>query len=91
MTDDLTVIHDPGKGIGFRIERMWAFLVIHDDGDEAVPAMAGPDGIWVPMIAADQERLSQLRPHAESMAKMLGKEIRLVRFDNMTTVETFNA
>lgn len=86
---EIVVVHDPG-GIGFSIDRMWAFLAVGDDGDEGVVATSGAmPGVMLPLVAADQERLGALRPVAAEIAKMTGRAIRLVRFDQRTEVEVF--
>jgi hypothetical protein len=83
----MMIIDDPG-GLGFRIERIWAFITIHDDGDEGVTSFRLPDGTLMPMIAADEARLHQLRPIAERLSRS-GKPIVLVRFDQRVEIERF--
>ncbi len=75
------VVHDPG-GRGFRIERLFAFVAVHDDGDESVVAVPiGPGGSLMPLVGADEARLADLRPLAERAARMLRKPVRLVWFE----------
>jgi len=76
---------DPG-GLGFRIDTLWAFVAIHEDGDEGLCG-AIINGNWMPLIAADHERLALLRPYAEHIAAKSGKPVRLIRFDLRTEVE----
>lgn len=75
------------KGLGFVVQEVWAYLVVHGDGDEAIPAFHTGSG-WMPMVAADRARLESLRPHAERTARASGKPVVLVRFDRRTDVET---
>lgn len=82
-----TEIHDPG-GLGFVITEVYAYLAVHDDGDEAVAGATMPDGTLMPLIAADPARLEALRPYAEAVARLAGKRIRLVRFTTRTDIET---
>lgn len=78
-----TLVYDPG-GVGFRIERLWAFLSIHKDGDEGLIALNG-----MPCIAADETRLVRLRPQVEDIVRETqghpwAKPIMLARFDRRT-------
>src|SRR5258708_14749537 len=53
-------VHDPG-GLGFRITEIHAFVVAHDDGDEALPAFSLPNGMILPLVAADSNRPESIR------------------------------
>jgi hypothetical protein len=59
---------------GFRITEITAFTTIGEDDEEGVVAFMG-DGVWMPMIAADITRLTQLRQHAE-LFRAAGTEVR---------------
>jgi len=83
---DTAVMHDEG-GTGFHIERLWAYVAVHDDGDEGIVG-ATVAGNLMPLVAADKARLDQLRPWAEAAARASDKAVRLVRFDRRTDVET---
>jgi hypothetical protein len=67
------------KGLMPHIGAMWAFLAIDSDGDEGVCAFKGPT-TWMPMVAADEKRLSSLRQMAQKLANERGVTIRLVKF-----------
>lgn len=86
MTDPLIV--DTGT-TGFRIDRLWAFLSIGEDGDEGVCSISTTLG-HMPMVAADRRRVDQLRPYAAKVAKTTGRPVRLARFDTRADEETFN-
>lgn len=73
---------------GFRIKDVWAFVAVGEDGDEGIMAMRQRDGSWMPMIAADEERIRLLRPIAEAQAEVTGTQVRLVRFHQRSEVET---
>jgi hypothetical protein len=83
-----TIIENPG-GLGFRIEKIWAFVSTQadDDNDEGVVA-ALINGSWMPLIAADEKRLQDLMPLALEMANDTDAAIRLVCFENRRTVMT---
>lgn len=72
---------------GFRIDAIWAYLSVDDDGDEGVMAMRGQND-WMPMIAGDERRRDLLRPVAEQQAKVGGVVVKLVRFHQREEVET---
>lgn len=70
-----------------RIETVFAFVVIDTDGTEGIPAVRGPDGMAMPLVAADPERLASLRPVAQLMAMRLGKRVELIRFTTRTHLD----
>lgn len=63
-----------------RIETCFAFVVVDDDGTEGVPAFMTPDGMFLPLMGADEARVESLMPVVQAMATDSGKEITLVRF-----------
>lgn len=83
------ILIGPQTGTGFVIKELWAVVVVHDDTDESVPAVRAPNGVFVPLIAADQTRLVWLKEQARHMANQTTKSFKLVRFDNRTDLETF--
>ncbi len=70
----------------FKVQEVFAFLMVGDDGDEAVPAVATPMGM-MPMVAADKERLDSLREAAKLVADSQGKRVVLARFHLRHDVE----
>lgn len=71
-----------------RVESMYAFLVVDDDGTEGVPAFF-TDGGWMPLVGADMERVESLRNVARGLATDLGKRITLVEFTTRTEKEVY--
>lgn len=70
-----------------KIEGMYAFLSVDaEDGNEGVMAYKMGDA-WMPLLAADGERLRVLRPLAEEIVRMTGKKARLVRFTGRIDME----
>lgn len=71
-----------------RITELYAYVVA-DSGpdDEGVPAWLGPDGAWMPMMGADLERAQSLRPEAEKVARLMGKQVTLIRSTGIEVVE----
>ena len=80
------MIIDDRPGLMPRIEHLWAFLSIDKDGDEAVCAAKMGD-TWMPLVAADEKRLDQLRPIAEQVARQIGRPIHLVKFTVRKEIE----
>ena len=56
---------------GFRVEELWVFIGIDDDGDEGVMAFQSGQGV-VPLVAADETRRRQLEPIAKQIAEVKG-------------------
>ena len=80
-------IHSPPNTMP-HIGKIWAYLSKDEYGNEGVCAMAcGPFGAsMVPLIAADQARLSVMTPIAERLARESGKTIVLVEFTTRVDV-----
>lgn len=62
----------------FKITTLHAFIATEEDGTEGVCAVHTGDG-WLPLIAADENRLAAIRPAAQFLATELGKEVTLIR------------
>lgn len=71
-----------------RIEKMFAFVIVDDDGTEGIPAIEGPNGMAMPLVGADMARVESLRPHALGVANSLNKEITVVEFSTRVEIET---
>lgn len=71
-----------------QISELFAFIA-EDSGpdDEGVVAFNPGGGVWMPMVAADRERVDSLRPMAEAIAKTTGLKIHLVRFSTREVLE----
>ena len=80
-TDD---IHVPKNHLS-RIDCLWAFLS-SDEGGEGI--IAAPFGeVTMPLLAADEARLTSLRPIARLVAMRIAKPVLLVRFSERTVLE----
>lgn len=71
-----------------RIDSVFVFIVLDEDGTEGVPAFLAPNGMLLPMVAADQARLDQLLPIARDMAALRQVPIHLCRFSTRELLET---
>lgn len=70
-----------------KITEMYAYVVTQPDGGEGIPAFAGPEGVLMPMVAADKERFDCLRPIAQNIANMTGQELRLLKFSVIEQID----
>jgi hypothetical protein len=74
--------------MGFKIETLRAFVAVGKDGHEGVCAFqAGGSNVMLPMVCADEERVKQLRPLAQAIARVTGQRIVLAEFSVRTDVE----
>lgn len=69
-----------------KIEKLYAWIATEKDGSEGIPAIMAGNGMILPLVGADMERIESFREHAEST----GLPTKLVCFDNMTILETIN-
>ena len=66
--------------MSFRIQYITAFTAVGEDDEEGVTAFWSPLGnTWMPMVAADMKRNSDLRPMADQM-RAAGTDITERRF-----------
>lgn len=73
--------------MGLRIDALFAWIIVDDDGDEALPAALGPGGTWFPLVGADEARIRSLQPYAADAGRQVGRPVRLVRFDSREELE----
>jgi len=72
-----------------RIDQMFAFIVVDDDGTEGVCAFNGPNGP-VPMVGADMARVESLRPIAQMLANALKKPVTVAKFSIREDIEVIH-
>lgn len=78
------------RGTMPKIQALWAWVGI-DPVDENEGILAIPfEDTMMPLIAADDERLAQLRPLAINLVRGTGMLIRLVKFSNREEIEEVN-
>ncbi len=71
-----------------RIDKLWAYISRDERGNEGLCAATMPNGMLLPLIAADQARLESLTPIAEALAKHAKFSIHLVEFTGRTELRT---
>jgi len=63
-----------------RIEGLWAWLYIDDDGSEGVPAIRTPDGWLMPLMGGDEARMRSMQYAAQEIANSTGRPVELCVF-----------
>lgn len=71
---------------GFRITTIWVYTLVGGDNEEGIPSYLDGD-TWMPMIAADRNRLEALRPFAQALADASGFAVHLSRFSERVELE----
>jgi hypothetical protein len=85
-TKQTTEIHVPPNKL--RIENIWAYVSVDENGMEGVCAV-NVGGTWIPLIAADPERLESLRSMALTLAALTpNRKIRLIKLTSREEIET---
>ncbi len=71
-----------------RIDEVYAYVAVDEEG-EGITAYMSPDtGHWMPMVGADMDRMRSLLPVAQQLADKGGKDIKLVRYAVRTEIDT---
>ena len=71
-----------------RIDTVSAYMSVDAEGNEGVCAWYNPGTrSWMPLIAADHERMESMRPIARDIARASGQRVVLVRFETRTDLE----
>jgi hypothetical protein len=69
-----------------RIDAVWMAVSVDDDGTEGLCATL-IDGAWIPLLAADKERLPFILEQARGVAKRDQRLVRIVRLHARTEIE----
>jgi hypothetical protein len=75
-----------------RIDTLYAFIVLDDDGTEGVPAIMAPSSVigmpmMVPLMGADTARIESLREVVMHDPALHGKKVTLAQFTNRKVIE----
>jgi hypothetical protein len=77
-----------GCGEPHDIERIYAWIA-RDPGDGTEGVIAWPmDGMMMPLLGADMERVTSLEKLAEVAGRARGVPVKLVRFERAETIRT---
>lgn len=69
-----------------RIESMFAFIVLDSDNSEGIPAIS-KNGMALPLVGADMNRIDSLRPYAKQFARLNNVKVTLVKFTHREELE----
>jgi hypothetical protein len=72
-----------------KIDAFYAFVATDSDGDEGLTAFHTGTG-WMPMVAADWQRVESLREIAAQIARESGEKVTLYKFSVREEIEDFN-
>jgi hypothetical protein len=72
-----------------RINQLFAFVIVDDDGTEGVPALL-IDGTWMPLMGADMARVDSLKAIVEASPQFKGKRVTIQRFGDRETIGTID-
>ena len=71
-----------------KIDQLFAFIAVDDEGNEGVCGCTLPDGTLTAMVGADMKRIESLMPIAKELAKRCpDKTIRLCVFKNREEIK----
>ena len=71
-----------------KIESIWAFVAVDECGNEGVCAWYDlRTKTWLPVVAADMDRVNSLRPLARQIAGRTRTRVVLTRFENRADLE----
>lgn len=71
-----------------KIETMYAFIAEGEGpDDEGIIGIDTPIG-WMPLVGGDMKRAESLKPIATSVAKQIGKQVKLVQFETRKEIGT---
>lgn len=76
-----------------RIDDCWMYISEDTKGEGVCGMMTSAvtgTPIFMPLVAADEERLRALKPMAEQIAKETGKKIKLIKLSTREDIEDIN-
>lgn len=76
--------------MAFKITSFWVFVGENNrdgTGDEGVPYFPTEEGTYRPLFGADEESLESTRPVAQRIATLIGRPLRLLRFNQVSSEE----
>lgn len=68
------------NGQFLRITELYAFVAKDENGHEGIMAFQTPEGVYMPLIGADIERVHYLKPLADKVAAQSGKQYEIRYF-----------
>lgn len=75
----------------FRIGSVWAAVAVDDNNEEGLVAEFLPQhGGWVPLVAADEERLVWIKETAARLAKQRQQLVRVIQLTSRVELEAYD-
>ncbi len=71
-----------------RIDEMFAYVAVDDEGEGITAYLSPENGQWMPMVGADMDRMKSLAPVAQQLADKGDRPIKLIRYETRTELET---
>lgn len=72
-----------------RINQMFAFVILDDDGTEGVPAIL-TGGVWMPLMGADMARVDALTSLVQTDPLFAGRKLTVHRFGHRETIRVID-
>lgn len=79
-----TVLLEPENTL--RIDAVWMAISVDDNGNEGVCA-AEINGMWMPLVAADEKRLEWIIATARRIAQVTKRQIRIIKLTTREEIE----
>jgi hypothetical protein len=74
-----------------RIDQVWMAVSVDEKGCEGVCAMYDPVvGSWMPLVAADPERLADINRMAAALAVQRGQLIKIIKLTTREEVDSWD-
>lgn len=68
------------NGRFLKIDELFAFISVDENGNEGIMAASAPNGMWHPLIGADTARVDSLRPVADEITARTGMRYEIRHF-----------
>ncbi|NEI52693.1 hypothetical protein GR217_34305 [Rhizobium leguminosarum] len=72
-----------------RIDSVWMAVSVDDDGSEGICAILH-NGMWMPLLAADEARLAAITEEAKIIAATQGRLIRIIKLNSREEVKAID-
>jgi dihydroorotase-like cyclic amidohydrolase len=79
-----TVLLEPENTL--RIDAVWMAISVDENGNEGVCA-AEINGMWMPLVAADEARLEQIIATARRIAQVTKRQIKIIKLTTREEIE----
>jgi uncharacterized Zn finger protein (UPF0148 family) len=70
-----------------KLNEMFAFVSVDQDGNEGVITMRGPNNMALPMVTSESSLVDKLKPKAKEIEKSIKMKVKLLKFTTRTEIE----